>query len=284
MKRFIVTFFIVCLACDAPKLSATTETDQSTQTGRALASDGELRFAADGTLIPGPEAVRFFDFHLKDRDRESAASIRARVPSAAQPLFDRYLDYLDRARAIRVEIGTDVEAGVARVRQLRRDVFGEATATVLFADAERFLDFALASRRVLLDPSLDDAARSQRLVDLEATLLPIERARREAARAPLLGHGEIEAMRSEGASADEIHRARVARFGADAADRLAALDQRRAAWSARFLVYQTERDAMMSTAMAPSARTSALETLRARHFQAPELPRVRALDRIDGIE
>jgi lipase chaperone LimK len=92
-----------------------------------------------------------------------------------------------------------------------------------------------------------------------------------------------ERLRAEGASPAEIHALRAARFGPDAAARLAALDARRAAFGARREAYRAERARLLAEPFAdPAARDAALAALRARHFEGAERVRVEALDRMEA--
>src|SRR5262249_49100949 len=145
MKRGLWVVFSVCFGCGSSPQSFTASDEGSTVS--ELHADGELRFAQDGTLIPGPETVRSFDFQLADRDREALPAIRTRIPGAARDLFDRYVSYLYRAS----RDASDVDSAMIQTRQLRREVFGETTAGALFSEQERLADFALAARKIILD-------------------------------------------------------------------------------------------------------------------------------------
>jgi lipase chaperone LimK len=69
--------------------------------------------------------------------------------------------------------------------------------------------------------------------------------------------------------------------GADAADRLEALDRTRADWDARVASYREARAAIEADASLPAeARAQAIDDLIAARFTGPERMRVAALDRI----
>lgn len=71
----------------------------------------------------------------------------------------------------------------------------------------------------------------------------------------------------------------------EAADRLAAHDERRAVWERRLAAYRSARDAITADAgLDPAARDAEIETLRARLFDARERIRVRALDEIESAD
>jgi hypothetical protein len=90
-------------------------------------------------------------------------------------------------------------------------------------------------------------------------------------------------LRRVGASDAEIGVMREARFGREAAERLAALDQARAAWHERVSAYRAERDRV--AAFEPEdavARAAAIAALREAQFHGAERLRVEALDRLEA--
>jgi len=111
-----------------------------------------------------------------------------------------------------------------------------------------------------------------------------ERARlaRERASAPLRHAHEERALREAGASEQEIHELRIRNFGEDAADRMRALDERRAAWDERLARYRAEREATAAAFEDPDRRDREIEALRRAHFGPDEIARVRILDRIEA--
>jgi lipase chaperone LimK len=261
------------------------------------AIDGALAVDGDGRLLVTPEVRRFFDYFFvatgeEDDDRIRArieAEIRARLHGpardAALALLDRYLDYRERGRALAATatLGAEPTARVEALRRLRRESFGEQDAAALFADEEAALAVAAEQRRIAADPGLSDDERAARLAALEAQLPQAVREARAAVTAPLRLARDEAALREIGGSAEEIRALREQVVGRAAADRLAALDQRRAEWQARVDTYRQERAAIdADPSLAAEQRETALEALRASHFRDPELPRIRALDRIEA--
>jgi lipase chaperone LimK len=247
-------------------------------------------------LVVTPEVRRFFDYFFVAAGEEDDDHIRARIQSeirarlrgaaqdAALALFDRYRDYRERGRTLAetVALGGDLTARVEALRRLRRDSFGEQDAAALFADEEAALTVAAAQRRITGDPTLSADERAAQLADLEAQLPPSVREARAAVTAPLRLARDEAALREAGGSAEEIHALREQAVGGEAADRLAALDQRRAEWQIRVDAYRQERATIDADAsLAAEQRETALEALRARHFRDGELLRIRALDRME---
>ncbi|MEM8931659.1 MAG: lipase secretion chaperone, partial [Acidobacteriota bacterium] len=203
--------------------------------------DGRFAVEADGRLVVDGELLLAFDYFLSARGEIADAELVRLVateasrqlvdsPKAAARagrLFARYLRALDLVEA---EIGSEIEAGVyepsravetyQRLDALRVDAFGEATARALFGDALRHDRAAVKLLAARLDADTDaDRLTAHRA--WEASLPAAERAARAAARLPLDVAAQVDALRAEGASADEIWALRADAFGADAADRLA---------------------------------------------------------------
>jgi lipase chaperone LimK len=110
-----------------------------------------------------------------------------------------------------------------------------------------------------------------------------ERLARERAMAPLRLRSEVEQMRSSGASDREIFAYRERQVGAEAAERLAEVDLRRAQWSEHWQSYGPERARVLagSSSLAAGTRDALLEPLRRRHFVGDELARARYLDQLE---
>lgn len=257
--------------------------------------DGALAAGADGRLIVSPELRRAFEYWFSASGEESDAALAARIaaeidrqlddPAQTQALvlLGQFVAYRARARALAEDglADADLAARVAAVRELRRELFG-ADGAALFADEETLVDFALAERRIAEDPALSPAERAARLEALrEAAPAPV-RAARDAALAPQRLAADETQLRAEGASDDDIRRLREERVGAEAAERLAALDAQRAAWRSRVETYRAERSLIDGDpALDANARSAAIAALRDRSFTGPERLRIEALDEIE---
>jgi lipase chaperone LimK len=250
---------------------------------RGTRIDGGLVVDASGRFVATPDARRLFDYFLATAGEEPAADIRARIVAVidrrlsgdaardATALLDRYLAYRERARHTTTR--EDLLAA-------RREVLG-ADADALFADVTPLEDMAVEAARIANDPSLGPDERAARRAALEAQLpTPLREARAQAL-APLNLIEEESALRAAGASPDEIRALRERMAGADAADRLEALDRTRADWDARVASYREARAAIEADSSLPAeARAQAIDDLIAARFTGPERMRVAALDRI----
>ncbi|WP_438020548.1 lipase secretion chaperone [Sorangium sp. So ce315] len=251
--------------------------------------DGAVIVDEHGDLVVGPEILALFDHFLTATGEEPAAVIRARViaaireraggPAADQAiaLLDRYLGYREAASAALVGPEADPAARLAALREARRAHFGEADAARLFGDEEREGEAAIEQSRILADATLSPDERDARIAEVEATLPDEIREAREATVRPLVQQAEEQALRDAGASDEELHAHRVATVGAEAAERLAELDRRRAAWQERLDAFAGARATLEATVADPEARREAEEALLASAFTPEERLRVRAI-------
>ncbi len=261
---------------------------------RGTTEDGALVRDASGRFAPTPDAIDLFDYYLAAEGEETLEQIHARIlaairarldgpeADAAEALLADYLAY--RAQAAELLsgplVGESFERRLQYLRELRREVFGTEVAAALFG-AEQARWFAdLEARRIALDATLDEDEKQARLAALEADLPAEVRAVRDQALAPTELRREEARLRTAGASAAEIEHLREARFGREAADRLAELDEERARWASRLAVYREARDRALARASAGD-REAILEAVRAEHFESGELLRVRTLDALE---
>ena len=259
------------------------------------ATDGDLLIDASGRFLPGPEALALFDYFFAASGEEPAERIHARIlaeirrrlaPAAAaeaEALLARYLAYREAAAALFASdlSFADPERRFQRIRELRREVFGAALAASLFGEEERILAVDLERQRVV-EAGLAPEERARRLAALEAELPEAERSARAEARAALdLRAAEAE-LRASGAGPAAVAAERERRFGPEAAERLAALDLRRAAWSERVAAYRAEREALRARELPAEAYTEELSRLRESRFEGAERLRIEALDRLEA--
>ena len=259
--------------------------------------DGALTLGTDGRLLVTPALRRFFEYFFVASGEEDndviqgriEAAITTRLNGAAQgaalELLDRYLAYRERGRTLADgELASDdLTVRFEALRRLRRYSFGEADAAALFADEDAAYAVAVAQRRIVADPALSADQRAAQLAMLEAQLPEAIRESRAAVTAPLRLARDEAALRAAGGSPEEIQALRERAVGSEAADRLAALDQRRTEWQGRVDAYREERAAIdRDASLSDEQREAALEALRARHFSSAELLRIRALDRMQA--
>ncbi|MBU57883.1 MAG: lipase chaperone [Alcanivorax sp.] len=261
---------------------------------RGTEPDGELRVDDHGDLVVTEGVRRRFDYFLSALGEEDLNVLRGRVaahldtvlpPRAARQawdLFERYTGY--RAALRELESPDNDTAALRRSLEERQALrwrwFDAAAREAFFGFRDRYDRFALDRRAVLEDPSLSAAEKAARVEELEAGLPPDVREMVAASRRPVSVATEVARLREQGASEARVYQLRERELGAEAAERLADLDRRRAEWQRRYDEYREQRRAILDSGLAPADRDAQVEALRARLFDERERRRVEALDRI----
>lgn len=247
--------------------------------------DGGLDVGPDGHLLLGPRALALFDYFLSASGEESDAAIRARIEAYARAhldepalgealdLLDRYLAYREAGHTLRIQDGAGAAARLSAVRELRKKHFGD-DAEALFGDEERAAEAAIAKSEILKDPAVPPEDREDLLAAEDARLPASAREARAKATSVLDLRADEDALRADGADEDAIRRYRESKFGPEAADRLEALDRRRAAFQARIDAFREERDRQCAGAADPAGCEASLMEER---FDERERIRARAL-------
>lgn len=239
--------------------------------------DGALRVGPDGALVLDAGAQRAFDYFLT-ADAELApaeldawvyAELGRELPGHADEAFAAWRTYLEyRAEAAAALDDRAAELGALESRlNAAVDRLGDAP---LAAEERAQLARAFALKRA---HALAGEAREAALAELAAAPGEPEEL--------VTGLRTISAARLAGAGAAEVQSLRAEHFGAAAADRLADLDARRAAWDARVAALRSARAALAAGFDGtPEELAAAQSALEQEHFTAAELRRVHALDRI----
>lgn len=257
---------------------------------RETETDGWLGVDDDGHLVVTPGARWFFDYFLSATGEESPEDLRARIvgeierrlpPTGAREavaLLDRYLSYRERVRSAQ-DTGSADDLGdrLAELHRTRVDTFGASDAAILFGEEEQVQSADLRRRAVMSDTTLTPDERERQLHAIEQQLPPAVRAARADTFAPLHLMQDEQALRAAGGSADDVHALRAQRFGAEAAERLAALDREQAAWQQRVEAYHLARRRIdADTTLSDSARAQALDALVTQRFTPQERLRIEA--------
>ncbi len=266
---------------------------------RGTRVDGGL-VVDDGHFVPTLDARRMFDYFLTATGEVPEDALRARLqheiarrlpPEAAREatlLLERYLTYRERVRhlaTVDVPSDDDLDARLATLVALRREVLGPDAAEAFFADEEADAQRLLDARRIANDPSLSPEERATRVEDIfaaaEADLPADVRATRKASRLANALRGAEEEIRAQGGADADVAAMRTRLAGPEAAARLADLDQRRNAWQSRVDAFRAARERVRhDPSLAPEARAAAVARLLEESFTSAERRRVEALDRI----
>lgn len=222
--------------------------------------DGSLR-AVNGVFVFDDEARRAFDYYLTaagelnegELDAWVRGSLADRLSGeAAEQAFAAWQAYVAyRGEAAAVLVGDDAAGAEARLQALALRELGEY-AVVDSEQAEIARAFAVRGG------SEEVAASEARVFDAS-----------EAGRF-LAGRRATEIARLAG---DDVAAVRREQFGVEAAARLGALDERRAAWDRRVAAFRAAREGLEDAEASALAREM---------FDAGELRRLHALERLAG--
>ena len=252
------------------------------ETFRETEVDGGFTLDAGGHLVPSESALQFFQYYFSASGRESEQvmfsrvvhAIRARLlPPADAEAIDLLGDFV-RYRAAGHVLADELddespEERVARVTELRREIFGEAAAERMFGRDEDVRTVHMERARILADRSLSDFERTEALREANRGLPEDMRARQAESVLASQTLAEVERLRAEGASDADVFAVRSAELGEAAAERLAVYDERERTFHAALSDLQALEQR--------NADPGELETFIERAFAERERVRARAL-------
>lgn len=261
---------------------------------RGTAVDGRLQASDDGRLVIEHAVRRVFDYFLSIIGEEPADTVlnrlqryfQANLPASAvvdaEQLLARYLAWQaaagelgDGATPAAMQLQPEqMRARLALMESLQVQHLGETAAAAFFGDENRYNRYTLDRLALMAREDLAPAERQQQLQQLRANLPP-------EIRALTPGLSQSPPSTSVVQTTAERYQRRAAAFGDEAAQRLQALDQKRAQWDRRLEQWLQQRQQILaSTGLDPSTQQRRLALARQQHFDERELRRVQALERL----
>ena len=260
---------------------------------------GSIHIDQQGDLIRNQELRQFLEFFMgQTRNPEDEPAMRAHmtaameqkgIPTPVQQQVMATLDVYLKYRQAEEELAQSAEsqeldtAGIFReVKRLRRAHLGRELAEAFFGQEEARTETMLAQQRLMNNEDLDDTTREQVLRDLESDLPESTQQVRQRSRQVTDLSREVQQLREQGASRDEIQAARREAVGHEAAERLAEVDQQRDQWDQRMEHYREEKAALENNeGLSGEDRAEAISNLQEELFESEaERRRARALERI----
>ncbi|MBB5018515.1 lipase chaperone LimK [Chitinivorax tropicus] len=277
--------------------TAPSKTNQFAASLTGTVKDGVIR-QGQGELVVGPGLIQRFEYYLATLGEQPLSVIRHRIeqdmdqellPEHAlrgKQILVQYLEFktalAERGKRARLESQAltfeSAKARLMSIRQLRAHFFTPIDSYALFGEADQIDDIALAQMQVEQDASLSPVAKSQQLQALVDQLPANERAAQQAATSHAALAQKEAWARQQGASDTQIDALRTAEVGAEAAARLAKLDQEEAEWQRRIAGYRAERESILQIGLAAAQQQEALQRLRAQHFSDQEQLRLSAYE------
>lgn len=266
---------------------------------RGTEVDGGFEIDQDGHLVVTRRTRNLFDYFLSTLGEESLGAIVARLRAyidhhleapargEAHALLEGYLAYLSDLESISEGPAfngeqLDVAAMRARLDQLsalRAQHLPRTAVEAFFANENAYDRYVLDRQALMQDDALTQAQRRERLTMLEQQLPPGLRESLAVAGQHLDLVSATEDCRQRDCPDSELRALREQIVGAEAADRLEALDREEAEWEQRLGNWLQQRQALLSdTSLAEQDREAQVERMRSQLFTEDEQMRVRSLE------
>ncbi|MEX0605568.1 MAG: lipase secretion chaperone [Marinobacter sp.] len=259
--------------------------------------DGELSADDNGQLIISPGVRRVFDYFLTTIGEEDFEMVKSRLaryidshlpPEAAQQawaLFGQYMGLKEALSDLPPYDGTleSMRTVMMQRQALRQSWFDLETNDAFYGPENAYDEFQLSRREIVENSALTEAEKQQRLESLTDALPRTFQHMVTATQAPLKMDKQVAKLREQGASEAEISALRVRSFGVEAANRLERLDQQRTQWDQRYSDYRRQRQTILASGLAEQDRATQIQRLQEQSFDAGEIRRAQALDRIGRV-
>jgi len=258
--------------------------------------NGGIRVDRDGHIILHRDVRRLFDYYLSLLGRMDPQAIRAllkqhleasesrTVVEQALALYDKYLNLIDAETKLADEwterdltATATVAAVVDERRHLRREHLGDDLAEAFFQDQENYEAYQLERLKIGTNPNLTEAQKAEALAAAEGMLDPEQREIRKQTFAWLdikkLARQPVESLDVEGAEAIRQ------RFGENALERLAAVEEERKTWEQKREAWLAEKARLATrTDLSESEKKASLFEFAKEDLDAGEMRRMQALD------
>ncbi len=259
--------------------------------------DGVFRVDAAGQLIISEDIRRIFDYFLaavgEEPLRNSVDRLQGYIASQLQEparqqalgLLEQYLAYKRELVLLERDLPqiADLQAMRQResaVRALRARIFDGETQQAFFAREQAYNQFTLERLAILHDARLDDAAKAAAVDQLRNSLPP----EMHDSVLPQLQNDlrqQTAKLQAEGANAAQIRQLRQQLVGAEATQRLEALDQKRQTWNQRVSRYLTEKAGIEANqGLDASDKADAIAQLAEAGFSEQERLRLEAAEQL----
>jgi len=261
--------------------------------------DGALEVDKNGNLIISGSIRQTFDYFLSAIGEEDLTTIVARIrayirhkladhPQAAkqaEQILDGYLSYRDALGRI-PQIQGDPAKNMAAIRQqkeqiasLRTQYMSREVIDAFFGDEDAYDRYTMARIEVMQDKTLSATEKAKRSAELLNTLPP----QMKESVQTLNKYQELTTLtddwKARGGKPEELRAIREQIVGAEATDRLEALDKERAEWDGRINAYLQTRDTIMKNpALSDGERQRQLNEIKNKDFNEQERVRVGAFE------
>jgi len=259
-----------------------------------------LHSDAQGNLILSADILHLFEFYLTALSeepleaslnrisRDLATQLQGPALEQARDLLRRYLDFkialgeLHNLPAIMDNQGRyaldAIRLRQQQVQALRQQHFSSTEYPVFFQEQDDYDAFMQEQLQLAENQNLGARQRQEAIAQLEQQLPEsLRKAREEATRETRL-YEQVELMKQQGASAEELFQLRTQVLGNEAATALAQLDEQHAQWDKRLASYEQERAAIEQSGLSPQDQKMAVASLIEQRFEPDERSQIEALE------
>jgi len=263
--------------------------------------DGAYPVDEDGHLIPHLSIKKRFEYFLSTIGEYSLdqilgfiqqdleANLSEPALSEAKALLASYIEFKRQLVAVEQSLSApqDYELNdlarfklqLDQMRAVRRSYLSEEVVTAFFGFDEMYDDYMLSRLEVQNNTQLTALEKQQQIESLENNLPEDIRITREQTQKVSNVYKLTEAMKSEGASEEEIHEVRQQAHGIEAAERLQALDNSRAKWQQRVNDYIAAKSQIeMDEQFSEDEKQQAIFNLQSESFSEQERMRLKAYE------
>ncbi len=264
--------------------------------------DGKLEVDLQGYLIITKGLKDMFDYFLSSFGERSMAAILVSLkrhihqqleePARSQALeiMHSYFSYKNALLELEVPLN-ESNANILKsnnlnmfkerllaINRLRQDYFTQEQNQAFFSHTEQYDQVTLRRMEInhneLLSPDEKQALLQEADQQLPEDVLRIKDSSSK--------HLSLKAkqMTMKDATTEEIYNMRAQEVGAEAATRLARLDDQRTQWQQRSQDYQNEKELILQSGLSPQDQDQSLQQLLEVRFNTNEIRRLRALESI----
>ncbi|MEW6777109.1 MAG: lipase secretion chaperone [Bdellovibrionota bacterium] len=230
------------------------------------------------------EVLRAFSEWAKESYSEEVAAFLLQV-------FDKYLLYLERLEDPSLfPAGATMDQKYQILLALRREIFGEEIAKLLFQHEDERVQFALALQAVKNDPDLSEEEKKKKAEELKAGLDPETRERLFPYDAHQDYRERLAKLKSDtaglppGEQAAKVRELRLEMFGEEATGRLEELDRVREERAARMDLYAEDREKILTdSTLNDEQKKERIKKLQEERLLPEQLRRVQAIEALEHL-
>jgi lipase chaperone LimK len=251
-----------------------------------------------GQLVIDLQLRKLFDYYLTAIGEEPLSDIVARIRHQLQSqltdealdqaldILDGYLQYRNALAAILSE-GNGQEAGsaveqVRLVRQqmidVRHQYLSAQVIEAFFARSDQYDSYMLARQAVSQNQQLSPLQKRQALKELQDSAPQWLQLQQTSSNQLSHFHQQQRQLKAEGGDEAQLQQLRESTFGVEAADRLAALAEKRRVWRDKLVQYHQQIKPLLNNGLTGEDLDAQVKLLRQQYFDSAQLVRVAAID------